>query len=163
MEDGSYESAFTLDAQVDLCVNISVQLGSTSALYLDIISVDPHIQLHSSNIGNFSIDPLQRFLTFSRALIVPFVNGFLNNGIPLPDFKDIAFSGFDFTLKEGYIQIHTDIEYIPGRRAVPVNYTLFNAGEFSCRSRDQTRDFWLYDVMDSINSYLVLPLIQGEN
>ena len=32
--------AFTLDAQLDLCVNLSVQLGGKSELYLDLITVE---------------------------------------------------------------------------------------------------------------------------
>ena len=32
--------AFTLDAQLDLCVNLSVQLGSKSEIYLDLITVE---------------------------------------------------------------------------------------------------------------------------
>ncbi len=32
--------AFTLDAQLDLCVNVSVQLGAKSEVYLDIITVE---------------------------------------------------------------------------------------------------------------------------
>ena len=60
----------------------------------------PFIQLNSSNIGDMSINSLQRFLSFSRAIIVPFANGSLKRGIPLPDFKDIVFSGFDFKLEK---------------------------------------------------------------
>lgn len=32
--------AFTLDAQLDLCVNVSVVLGDKSMIYLDLITVE---------------------------------------------------------------------------------------------------------------------------
>ncbi|XP_063694485.1 bactericidal permeability-increasing protein-like [Bolinopsis microptera] len=144
--------AFTLDAQLDLCVNLSVQLGSNSEIYLDLITVEPYIQLKSSNIGNFSVSALQSFIKFSRALIVPFVNALVKNGIPLPSFDYVSFTGFDFNLEDGYIQIHTDIKYVPNERVSSEReyYSLSKDG-FECKMKD--KDLWANTVADDIFSY----------
>ena len=92
--------AFTLDAQLDLCVNLSVQLGGKSEIYLDLITVEPYIQLRSSNIGNFSIRSLQTFLKIYRWIIKDFANRNLKHGIPLPAIDHVNFSGFDFQLND---------------------------------------------------------------
>ncbi|XP_063694486.1 bactericidal permeability-increasing protein-like [Bolinopsis microptera] len=135
--------AFTLDAQLDLCVNLSVQLGGKSEIYLDLITVEPYIQLRSSNIGNFSISTLQTFLKFSRGIIKDFANSNLKHGIPLPAIDHVNFSGFDFQLDDGYIRIHSDIEYDPDDKvsAEREHHTLFEGGfKFEMKNKESWKE-----------------------
>jgi len=76
--------------------------------------LDGEFGLLSSNIGNFNISS---FLALINVLfqdgVVPVINGYLNNGFPLPIVPGVTFVNPSIGYGQDYIFVSTDISYTP--------------------------------------------------
>ncbi|XP_065884847.1 bactericidal permeability-increasing protein-like isoform X2 [Dysidea avara] len=96
-------------AQVTLASRSGVEvIGFQDTL----LSID--IKLISSEIGTFDVNSLQKSLQLiATYVIIPDINNYGTNGIPVPTVSGLSFVDPVITLGNNYIQIATDVNFKP--------------------------------------------------
>ncbi|TNV79283.1 hypothetical protein FGO68_gene12198 [Halteria grandinella] len=96
----------------DGSISVALDKGTLSFQILELYMNDAVVL--SSEIGDIPIWDLKTFINFAIKLGLPYMNGFLNRGIPLPDtyFDLVRIKDASFTAMEGYVQVGIVPEFI---------------------------------------------------
>jgi len=111
LKNGSLFNAFVLNGTVQ---SSAVALLNGQVVYGNMSYLSGNFGLSSSNIGPIDVSSFVDLLnTLFADGVVPVLNGYLQNGFPLPSVPGLTFVNPEIGYGQDYIFVATDISYTP--------------------------------------------------
>lgn len=114
--NGSFVTAFTLDALATLTAELTIGPDSNGSLALmgQLEYLDAQLSVASSSVGTVTTSLLQTLLDFTfRDVVIPIVNGIFANGFPLPSLDGITLTDTQLLYGDGYLTLGSNFTFSP--------------------------------------------------